>query len=395
MCYTGGPRCSSHVGEQLEKARYAFYAANTEEERAQAHSNLKKLEMEMNSTPNGQKALKAEVDALRKEGDFHEAESLETILTAATSLREHDMKEREKRLAGNAKLGRDCKKDAESSIEQERILAQNKKYNIVTDDNNAKEKTIKANSVDSVLKQQQESVSRLNEDRNARGLPPVEVSDPVVFTDSVYSSYDNSLIPQAPDLEKISSVVDSIDSGATTAAYIGESLDMTARDGSYYGNGAEYLGLVQKTEMDDNTNEYTLTTNGELFKNSNSVERVELLKELVNSTPLMKFYHENDKDRELLEEHISEVGGYQESVAKRRASSLITWDSKLNNTSFAVSMDRTMETTKVLALSAAEKQRIESADRKAKLSKPMERSFGFCHSCFMALPATGVCSECD
>lgn len=120
-----------------------------------------------------------------------------------------------------------------------------------------------------------------------------------------------------------------------------------------------------------------------------------LLKELVNATPLMKFYHENDKDRELLQEHISEVGDYQESVAKRRASSLITWDAKLNNSSFAVSMDRTMESTKALALGAAEKQRLETADRKAKLSKPMQKDFGYCHSCFMALPATGACSSCD
>ena len=370
MCYPKpGPRCSAHAEAALKKANVAVKeatASGDEEASLVACQNLAKAADDFYMTPKGQKYLKEKIkETGDPDGDlFFKLEY--GILAREEALRlanANDIGDNDTHAAARAK--------AEAEAEATRL-----------DQEHAE-----------MLRAEKDNLDAVNVVRKSRGLMPVSnfrnlsIDSP---TGGGYSSYDASLTPQAPDLEKISSLVDAVGNGANTAAALGESFNMTARDGGYYANGTEYIGLVKKTESLDGSNEYELTENGHIFRSADAAQRSVLLRELVNATPLMKAYQESGRSREKLEEYIRDSGpGYEDSVAKRRASSLITWDRKLNSENFVKELETSSEETKKLSLVAAENARVL---REAKLRKlPAVRTYGICSECYTQLPATGKC----
>jgi hypothetical protein len=241
---------------------------------------------------------------------------------------------------------------------------------------------------------EKEKLKAENELRKVRGQMPVSKFQNLALDKPTagYSSYDASLTPQASDLDRVAASVDAISNGANTSSALGESFNVTQRDANYYANAAEYIGLVRKGEAMDGVHEYELTENGHVFREADAQTRVEMLKELTYTTPLMKEYQESGRDRATLEQAIRD-SGYEDATAKRRASALISWDKKLGSPEFVNTVSNTSEQAKTQSLVAAENLRKERA---AKLMKqPVERSYGVCNSCFTTLPATGVCSNCD
>jgi hypothetical protein len=368
MCYVSpGPRCSSHASAALKKASNAFKEAavsGDEEATITARENLTKASDDFYMTPKGQDYLKAKI---KETGDpsgdlFFKLEygilaREEAIRLAKTT----DVGDNDTHAAARAAA-------AEAEAEATRL-----------DQEHAE-----------MLKAEKDNLDAENVVRKSRGLRPVSNFQNLSLDSPVggYSTYDASLTPQAPDLEKISSLVDAVDNGANTAAALGEAFNMTARDGSYYANGTEYIGLVRKTEVADGVNEYELTENGRIFKAASPENRSVLLRELVNETPLMKAYAESGRSREQLEEYIRDTG-YEESVAKRRASSLITWDRKLNSDGFVQELATSSELTQRLSVEAAKNARILKEERLRKI--PTVRTYGVCNHCYSHLPATGRC----
>lgn len=366
MCYPKpGPRCSSHASANLKKASVAFKetaVSGDEEATIAARENLTKASDEFYMTPKGQEYLKAKI---KETGD----PSGETFFKL-----EYGILAREEalRLARATDVGDNDTHAAAAQAEAEATRL---------DQEHAE-----------MLKAEKDNRDAENVVRKSRGLRPVSNFQNLSLDSPVggYSAYDASLTPQAPDLEKISSLVDAVDNGANTAAALGEAFGMSSRDGSYYANGTEYIGLVKKTEVADGAHEYELTENGRIFKSASPANRSVLLRELVNETPLMKAYAESGKSREKLEEYIRDTGsGYEESVAKRRASSLITWDRKLNSDSFVQELATSSEVTQRLSLKAAENARVLKEERLRKI--PTVRTYGICNHCYSTLPATGTC----
>lgn len=124
MCYTGGPRCASHVGKELLSVTSSLQKAVNDKDydRGMKLSEAyKTLRMEYNSTPYGQKLLRTAIEKNERRGETEKAEHNKAILDAAVALREHDMQERRKRLEKGAVAEPSCKSGSESAEEDAAI----------------------------------------------------------------------------------------------------------------------------------------------------------------------------------------------------------------------------------------------------------------------------------
>jgi len=204
-------------------------------------------------------------------------------------------------------------------------------------------------------------------------------------------------VPQANDLDKVATVIDSINHDATTADAIGEAIDVGNRQGSYYANAAGYLGLVEKHKDDIGSTHYALTQAGQAFANSGPAERAAMLAEMVNRTPLGRSYRQNS-DPTVLEKEIasgSDSGGYSDTVAKRRLSTLNTWMNTIDNSSaLTENISQQQKETIARSVNASIKQRAEQEEKRRQFVT--ERAVGAtCTTCFMVKPISGICPNCD
>lgn len=373
MCYKSpGPRCSAHAETALKQAQTNYdtaLASKNPDTAMKAYTELNNARETFYMTPKGQEQLTGKIAASK---DPAERQELGYQLEYGILAREEALEAIRTKDAGDLSHKPKEPTDEEKQVALDEAFAAQRQADV-------------------------DKLETLNITRKAKGLIPLSSLNSIALDkpQSGYSTYDVSLTPQAPDLEKISSIVDAIGNGATTASALGESFNMTSRDGSYYGNGAEYIGLVQKAETEDGS-EFSLTANGQTYAKGTPAERVEMLRELVNTTPLMQAYHESGKDRDKLEETIRDTG-YSPEVAKRRASSMITWDRKLNSTDFTDTLKASSHLTKKLSINAAQNQKVATEERRvARLQKTViARDYGICNKHFISLPASGICSECD
>jgi hypothetical protein len=229
--------------------------------------------------------------------------------------------------------------------------------------------------------------------RNAKLMPNLNNATPSVLTGEV--SYENWPLPQADNLDKIATVVDAIEGGATTSDSIGESIDTVDRQGSYYANAAGYLGLVEKSKDDIGVTQYSLTIAGQQFLASDEKERTVMLSQMIEQTPLMQSYRETGGDKSKLEKTIVE-NGLENSVAKRRAASIVTWSEKLKNVSSLTSeISSSRQETITRAIAASQKQNIVREAKKQELFATVVKQNGkICTNCFMAMPLSGICDNC-
>lgn len=211
------------------------------------------------------------------------------------------------------------------------------------------------------------------------------------------STYDTWPLPQADNLDKVSTVVDAVNGGATTSESIGESIDAVDRQGSYYANAAGYLGLVEKRKDDIGTTQFSLTMAGQTFQSLPVEERAVMLKQLVEQTPLMQEYRASGGSREELEKTISQNGGHESSVAKRRAASIIAWNDSLSDVStLSESMGSGRAQTITRSIEASKKQAEERAEKQQALFASVVKQHGaICSQCFMAKSLNGTCDNCD
>lgn len=383
MCYTGGPRCSGHVGNELAAARGNLAVLEREstkddEKVYEAFTKKERLEMEFNSTPEGQRLLAAEVEALRKEGQESEADTTEIKMMLAADLRKADMEARAKRLADGERLSRACErpevKSKESSTESRKIAEMERK----------------------AAEARGEKVETKNEARVRKADASTLMS--VSPSTASYSDYDSSLIPQANKVTKIASVVESIEAGANTSSYIGKSLEMDGRQGHYYANAAVYLGLVEKVDSgyEGGGHEYRLTPNGELFKNEDSFNRGLIMRDMVNAAPLMKTYHESGRDVDTLKEEIIRTDpNISDDTVTRRAATVTSWDRTVNSKSFGYKLNEELAASKGRAKLAAFELGEERKAKKLANAKANESRGGFCEKHGTMRSPAGICFDCQ
>jgi hypothetical protein len=131
--------------------------------------------------------------------------------------------------------------------------------------------------------------------------------------------------PQADDLSKIIDVVEVLSSGAEDKFGIAEKFDVDPRQGDYYGNGAIWLGLAEKTN-----GLYNATQRGSELSSLDRSKRLARVGEIVSSMPV---FHEAATERvrtgqvdlEKISRALVRKFGLSESTGDRRALTVRSW----------------------------------------------------------------------
>lgn len=355
MCYPKpGPRCSSHAFQALKDANAKYQTSklsNDESVKMKAYKSFHDAELEYHMTPGGQKHLQ---DRIAKTGD-------------PTG-----------KFANRLEMAKKARKEAIARVKM-------KDVGDITHNASASKPKEASPAVQGVSSQY---VAAPKQSQGAE--TPARKASALSNGTPQYSNYNTSLIPQANDLEKVSSTVDAVSARANTSSSIAESLGVQGRQGNYYANAAEYIGLVSRHEADGEY-EYRLTPNGEKFQESDSGTRKKMLNELVSATPVMRSYRESGYNKESLVDTIKS-SGYDDETAKRRANAFVTWHKKLGDANFESVLESTRTDTSERSVQAAKNLK-ELRDARAK-EKVKTKEFGYCPNDGMALNANGECGWC-
>lgn len=240
------------------------------------------------------------------------------------------------------------------------------------------------------------SVTLVDVPRVPRGIPTGGrfaergYSDPDVSLAGVTSPLVNEAfpLPQANNLEKVVSVIDAVAVGANTGPAIAEALAMHDREGSYYGDAAGYLNLVD-VEPGVIPKTYTLTALGEQLLDVDAMDRVDVIAGIVRSAPPVQAIEDLGEDgaRELIAE-----GDLTGVTVERRFQSARSWGRSTSDLSVLTEMaGREIDDCRVRAVAAAEHAR---EVREIRLAANREPVAAVCTGCFMQLPVSGVCGNC-
>lgn len=139
---------------------------------------------------------------------------------------------------------------------------------------------------------------------------------------------DTNDIPQADLLWDVARVPEAVHHGAVTPAAIAIYLgNKVTRQGLYYAQAAQMLGLVRRDEL---TREYVLTVYGETFRGfSWQAQRMALRRLVLQREPLRRVVEALRRagglSRQGLAGVVQEIGGLADSTARRRAQTIAAW----------------------------------------------------------------------
>lgn len=199
---------------------------------------------------------------------------------------------------------------------------------------------------------------------------------------------DSYPVPQANSLAKVAATVDAIEAGADTDEAVAVAIGVTARQGAYYANAAGYLGLVA-TQSSTSPRQWVLTPEGAQFLNANAQTRTNILGHVVSLIPEVDHaLNDGGEVEEMLAERLGE------STALRRAATVQSWLDTLTNEAKAneyLALESDGVRDRIDEARAVATRAREEARRRARLERPA----AVCTHCFMVLPASGTCSNCD
>jgi len=194
--------------------------------------------------------------------------------------------------------------------------------------------------------------------------------------------------PKANSLDKIAAVVDVVNVGCDTGEAIADALDIENREGSYYGDAAGYLGLVESVSGEA-VKTYALTPSGHILLALDPLSRVDYLHELLQQTPLVQVYAESGNDG-VMDSLINDYG-YAEDTSVRRAATIASWHRQAaSGATLGASVALTVGFANGRA-GAAAKAAAEARKARIAAAVPVIKSYGICTDCFMDKSAAGTC----
>lgn len=178
--------------------------------------------------------------------------------------------------------------------------------------------------------------------------------------------------PQDMPLEKVSTVVDLINDGDITDEDIAYSLSVSKQQGNYAANAAGYLGFVHR-DKDTLPNTLSLTPAGEEFLSSTPEEKISILQVLTSQM-----------DADNIDER-----GYSDSTIDYRRETVTRWRNWANSETATFATQETRDAALTRTRSGNRPQRI--------TPRPTTREpqYTMCPTCFLALPASGICDDCS
>lgn len=212
-----------------------------------------------------------------------------------------------------------------------------------------------------------------------------------------------SIIPQANQPWHFVAVAVAADTGVRSAAEFAQALDMDPRQGSYYAAAAERLGLLDSVADHDGTTWSPTTLGRDLARVATHYtdqpdELASYLAGIIAADPLVDGLTDLDGDEldravaEMAE--LFELEGLAEVTATRRASTIAAWAgfvrSRTAEDAAAVTASVTHVRATAPAIVAARQAAAEERRRAEEAAQPQ-----VCTGCYLQLPASGVCDECD
>lgn len=205
--------------------------------------------------------------------------------------------------------------------------------------------------------------------------------------------------PQADRLTVVTAVVDAIASGCSTADEIADAIGMSGRQGCYYPNAAWTLGYA---EPDHSTSPavWFLTDRGQALAGSSPSQRVDdLTSALLELDELAIFTAGQDGAGELADSWSK--AGLGEDTIHRRLQTIGSWTEFLT-----ADRDRQEDALATAAATArsrapqacerAAQQRRDAAEAAARAAAKKAPALGaVCGRCFLTMPLTGKCGNCD
>lgn len=144
---------------------------------------------------------------------------------------------------------------------------------------------------------------------------------------------DDIPFPQADDIRKVRDTIDLIAWGYDTRDQIAKFWGVALRQGDYYANAGQYLGLVHKYDK-----HWRLTSKGEVFVHLPTTQRNKMLAEIVFQHPVfyeaqMEYLKRNQSSREEIGRLIQKFSSkkFSESTLLRRALTITSWIEYINS----------------------------------------------------------------
>ena len=142
---------------------------------------------------------------------------------------------------------------------------------------------------------------------------------------------DNNIVPQADDLNKILELLTLINSGQNTVTEIADYFVFDERQSNYYGEAAEFLGLITRNrgvfELTERGNQFISTPpkDQQLFI-AKLVVNTWLFKELLRKAKRKGYFTKQDVDNLIADVNIGDGSKrYSSSTIGRRAITIMSW----------------------------------------------------------------------
>lgn len=193
-------------------------------------------------------------------------------------------------------------------------------------------------------------------------------------------------VPQANNPATLAGVVDAVDCGCTTNDDIAAGLSVDRRQGAYYANAAEHLGLVERVgEAENGQRVWGLTPEGQTLATTPGEDRADAMAAVLEDSEYVQLYVEDGEDA--LRDRCEQMGLSPETT-NRRVLCVTRWADFATNSS---STDRGYVGRSV---SAARMQ--SEAVFAAKPVTPNRPHAAYCPTCFtqLSVAAAGVCEYC-
>lgn len=188
-------------------------------------------------------------------------------------------------------------------------------------------------------------------------------------------------VPQANDLDKVMLASDVVYAGVDTARGVADALGVSEREGAYYADAAGYLGLIGRCNS-GGVKGYEPTALGELMAQSGRSEKTALLARMVSMSPIVAMAADADEG--------DPMEGLADSTRGRRLATAESWLRQVTDQDGLGAAFEHVYEHRAAAVADAVKRA--AADREARRA---QQTPAVCPTCWMALPASGVCGTCE
>lgn len=195
--------------------------------------------------------------------------------------------------------------------------------------------------------------------------------------------------PQANDLDKVAIVADLVRRGADTSDAIALALNLSPREGRYYADAAAWMGFLERGGAGEGAEVYRVSRGaGEQFVELTNSERAMVIGMIVDQI------EDATSPRDEVVQRL-ERDGLSPVTARRRADTMRSWRTQVDSLSLTWKIGDTEERFADRFDASFALAREQRAEARAKKAAGTVMRGKVCARCFVEMPLTGLCPNCD